>query len=438
MYTSRPFGGPGSSNTRRQYKANVNKTFREKRQKFFLITDTWNFVFGFFFFFFNPWRNMVPVVVCPTASRGERGGLGDAGALPKFGPSGTTQGTTARCGSSDGTSRFPDGISFIDFSLPSPSFCLHLCAIGSCCSFTPFLKSRPIFPNSFLPSTSSRKMNSNQQMQRVSELRMRRWGRSGATASASISSSELELSLRSSSLNTSFSTSETICETTTNSSISSTRERRGGGSFTTTTTSSESPVNFEFCRTGSGNGQTSVYHQGGNGSSRAASPLLAGSSPCPSPTAPRSPRSPMTPRSPRSPRSPCRSPSSQLPSPGHHTPSSSPHRYSSRRRSGAATGNLARLASRRSSRDSEAGEPTPLQCVRNQGRRTSNFLEIPGEFRPLFLEWIPSLPAKRGPLHAVFTNCERSRALSSVAFHMSNRRRFPAFQLFALLPFPKE
>lgn len=225
-------------------------------------------------------------------------------------------------------------------------------------------------------------MNSHQQIQRVSELRMRRWGRSEATANASISSSELELSLRSSSLNTSFSTSETICETATTSSPS-TRERRSGGSFnsisrTASTAGSDSPVNFEFCRAGSGTGQ-SVYH-GGGGSSRAASPLLNGSSPCPSPTS-RSPRSPMTPRSPRSPRSPCRSPSSQQPSPGHQTPTSaSPHRYSSRRRSGAATGNLARLASRRSSRDSEAGEPSPLQCVRNQQRRTSNFLEIPGEF----------------------------------------------------------
>lgn len=228
-------------------------------------------------------------------------------------------------------------------------------------------------------------MNSHQQMQRVSELRMRRWGRSGVANSVSISSSELELSLRSASLNTSLSTSETICETTTNSS-GSTRERRGGGSCsmnsrTASTTGSDSPVNFEFCRSTSGASQ-SMYQSGG-GNSRATSPLLAGNStsPCPSPT-PRSPRSPMTPRSPRSPRSPCRSPSSQQPSPGHQTPTSaSPHRYSSsRRRSGAATGNLARLASRRSSRDSEVGEPSPLQCVRNQQRRTSNFLEIPGEF----------------------------------------------------------
>lgn len=221
-------------------------------------------------------------------------------------------------------------------------------------------------------------MNSHQQMQRVSELRMRRWGRSEATASASLSSSELELSLRSSSLNTSFSTSETICETATTSSPS-TRERRSYNTIsrTASTAGSDSPVNFEFCRAGSGTSQ-SVYH--GGGSSRAASPLLNGSSPCPSPTS-RSPRSPMTPRSPRSPRSPCRSPSSQQPSPGHQTPpSASPHRYSSRRRSGVQIGNLARLASRRSSRDSEAGEPSPLQCVRNTQRRTSNFLEIPGEF----------------------------------------------------------
>lgn len=211
-------------------------------------------------------------------------------------------------------------------------------------------------------------MNSHQQIQRVSELRMRRWGRSSATTSASLSSSELELSLRSTSLNTSLSTSETICESTPNSS----RSRRGAGSFSTTssmTTGGDSPVNFEFCRPISS----------GQNSSRATSPLLSGhsnSSPCPSPT----------PRSPRSPRSPCRSP--QLASPGHQTPTS-PHRYSTRRRSGAATGNLARLASRRSSRDSEAGEPSPLQCVRNTQRRTSNFLEIPGQiFITLFLKKI--------------------------------------------------
>ncbi|XP_057379954.1 pneumococcal serine-rich repeat protein-like [Daphnia carinata] len=227
-------------------------------------------------------------------------------------------------------------------------------------------------------------MNSHQQMQRVSELRMRRWGRHEASASSSISASELELSLRTASLNTSFSTSETICETATTTSSPSTRERRSGGSFnvtsrTASTASSDSPVNFEFCRAGSSTGQSN-YH-GGGGGSRAASPLLNGSSPCPSPT-PRSPRSPMTPRSSRS---PCRSPSSQQPSPGHQTPTSaSPHPYSSRRRSGVATGNLARLASRRSSRDSEAGEPSPLQCVRNNQRRTSNFLEIPDpvHFRP--------------------------------------------------------
>ncbi|KAK4012219.1 hypothetical protein OUZ56_021321 [Daphnia magna] len=214
-------------------------------------------------------------------------------------------------------------------------------------------------------------------MQRVSELRMRRWGRHEAAASSSISASELELSLRSASLNTSFSTTETICETATTTSSPSTRERRSGGSFnvtsrTASTASSDSPVNFEFCRASSSTGQSN-YH-GGGGGSRAASPLLNGSSPCPSPT-PRSPRSPMTPRSSRS---PCRSPSSQQPSPGHQTPTSaSPHPYSSRRRSGVATGNLARLASRRSSRDSEVGEPSPLQCVRNHQRRTSNFLEIP-------------------------------------------------------------
>lgn len=248
-------------------------------------------------------------------------------------------------------------------------------------------------------------MNSHQQMQRVSELRMRRWGRAGPSSSIS-NSSELELSLRSASISTSFSTSETICETetaTSSSFNSSTRERRGGGgsggSFST-----NSPVNFEFCRPPSaGIGQSSYQH---SNSSRAASPLLAGSSPCPSPT-PRSPRSPMTPRSPRSPRSPCRSPiSSQLPNSGHQTPTSvSPHRYSTRRRSGAATGNLARLASRRSSRDSEVGEPSPLQCSRNQQRRTSNFLEIPGLIRINF-KWRIRVDiqqcTRRGELYRIF------------------------------------
>ena len=235
-------------------------------------------------------------------------------------------------------------------------------------------------------------MNSHQQMQRVSELRMRRWGRAGPSSSIS-NSSELELSLRSASISTSFSTSETICETetaTSSSFNSSTREKRGGGgSFST-----NSPVNFEFCRPASN-------------SSRAASPLLAGSSPCPSPT-PRSPRSPMTPRSPRSPRSPCRSPiSSQLPNSGHQTPTSvSPHRYSTRRRSGAATGNLARLASRRSSRDSEVGEPSPLQCSRNQQRRTSNFLEIPGYLIRINFKWRIGVDiqqcTRRGELYRIF------------------------------------
>ncbi|XP_037077074.1 uncharacterized protein LOC119098256 [Pollicipes pollicipes] len=79
-------------------------------------------------------------------------------------------------------------------------------------------------------------------------------------------------------------------------------------------------------------------------------------------TVDRSP-SPRTPRSPRSPHSP-RSPSvSRSPSP--HP--SSPFRG----------GNLAYLASRRSSRDSERGEPTPLDCTRFRHRRTSNFLELP-------------------------------------------------------------
>ena len=43
-------------------------------------------------------------------------------------------------------------------------------------------------------------------------------------------------------------------------------------------------------------------------------------------------------------------------------------------------GNLAYLASRRSSRDSEAGDVAPLNHSRYRRRRTSNFLELPSEF----------------------------------------------------------
>ena len=202
-------------------------------------------------------------------------------------------------------------------------------------------------------------MNSHQQhqQQRVSELRMRRWaGRTGQHqpgASGSVSGSdELELSLRSGSFNTSFSTSETVCCETP---ASSTRSGTGGGAESVI--SSE----FEFCRPSSSRSRNS---------SRAASPLLC-NSPCPaSPNRTPGSRTPRSPRSP-TPHSPS-SASSPQPGAGYN---------SSRRRSGAVTGNLARLASRRSSRDSEAGEPSPLQCSRMNQRRTSNFLEIPGKLR---------------------------------------------------------
>lgn len=170
-----------------------------------------------------------------------------------------------------------------------------------------------------------------QQQQRISELRSRRWGH----AKGFSTESDYELSLRSSSLTTSISTTETICETST--------------------------TQFEFCRPNSNNQQQKT-------ASGSTSPVPFLGSPS---------HSPHSPRSPRSPRSP-------LHSPGFHTPASgSPsQRYSSaqRKRASALPGNLARLASRRSSRDSEAGEPSPLQCSRNQQRRTSNFLEIPGDF----------------------------------------------------------
>ena len=48
-------------------------------------------------------------------------------------------------------------------------------------------------------------------------------------------------------------------------------------------------------------------------------------------------------------------------------------------------GNLAYLASRRSSRDSEAGDVAPLDCTRYRRRRTSNFLELPGKFEDIVI-----------------------------------------------------
>ena len=181
-----------------------------------------------------------------------------------------------------------------------------------------------------------------QQQQRLSDLRSRRWG---CSKGCSVGGSNLELELRSNSIPSTMTATETICETSTSSADSS-----------------ASTALFEFCRSGK-----HPPHQAC--SSWSASPLPASPSQSPHPS-PRSPISPMTPRSP-------------LHSPGYQTPASgSPGtRYSAahqRKRGAAVPGNLARLASRRSSRDSEAGDPSPLQCVRNQQRRTSNFLEIPG------------------------------------------------------------
>lgn len=209
-------------------------------------------------------------------------------------------------------------------------------------------------------------MNSQQQQpqQRVSELRMRRWaGRgqqqaahstAGSSSSGGAGSTDLELSLRS--LNASFSTSETvICETPVSTNSDLPHAQR-----TDSIISSE----FEFCRPRSNN-------------SRCASPLHV-SSPC-CPASPSPSRTPRSPRSPRSPMTPCSPALSSSPQPG------AGYSSSARRRSGAVVGNLARLASRRSSRDSEAGEPSPLQCSRINQRRTSNFLEIPGEREDKFL-----------------------------------------------------
>ncbi|XP_063844935.1 GTP-binding protein REM 1-like isoform X3 [Scylla paramamosain] len=85
---------------------------------------------------------------------------------------------------------------------------------------------------------------------------------------------------------------------------------------------------------------------------------------------PLSPKSPMSPRSSRGSR-PC-------------SPLASPVRGRG--------GNLAYLASRRSSRDSEAGDVAPLNCARYKHRRPSNFLELPtpDHFRPR----VSSLPEK--------------------------------------------
>ncbi|XP_063590530.1 GTP-binding protein GEM-like [Penaeus indicus] len=98
-----------------------------------------------------------------------------------------------------------------------------------------------------------------------------------------------------------------------------------------------------------------------------------------SPLSPRSPKSPFSPKSPASPLSP-RSPRNSRPcSP---CPLASPVRG----------GNLAYLASRRSSRDSETGELPPLSYARYKQRRRSNFLElpIPDHYRPR----VCSLPEK--------------------------------------------
>ncbi|XP_071549909.1 uncharacterized protein [Panulirus ornatus] len=98
-----------------------------------------------------------------------------------------------------------------------------------------------------------------------------------------------------------------------------------------------------------------------------------------SPLSPKSPRSPFSPKSPCSPVSP-RSPRGSRPcSP---SPLASPVRG----------GNLAYLASRRSSRDSEAGDVAPLNYARYKQRRRSNFLELPtpDHFRPR----VSSLPEK--------------------------------------------
>ncbi|XP_064081440.1 uncharacterized protein LOC135198017 isoform X2 [Macrobrachium nipponense] len=93
-----------------------------------------------------------------------------------------------------------------------------------------------------------------------------------------------------------------------------------------------------------------------------------------SPKSPKSPKSPVSPMSPRSPRGSSR--------PCSTSPLASPVRG----------GNLAYLASRRSSRDSEAGDVAPLNYARYKQRRRSNFLELPtpDHFRPR----VCSLPEK--------------------------------------------
>ncbi|KAL7640309.1 UNVERIFIED_CONTAM: hypothetical protein RMT77_009723 [Armadillidium vulgare] len=97
--------------------------------------------------------------------------------------------------------------------------------------------------------------------------------------------------------------------------------------------------------------------------------------------------SPISPRSPRSPRSP-KSPSTPVSPRSRNSRPCSPQKCTSPCRGG----NLAYLASRRSSRDSEAGEVGPLNCERYRRRRTSNFLElpVPDHFRPR----VSSLPEK--------------------------------------------
>ncbi|XP_042873368.1 uncharacterized protein LOC122253990 [Penaeus japonicus] len=107
-----------------------------------------------------------------------------------------------------------------------------------------------------------------------------------------------------------------------------------------------------------------------------------------SPLSPRSPKSPFSPRSPKSPFSP-KSPASPI-SP--RSPRGSRPCSPSPLASPVRGGNLAYLASRRSSRDSETGELPPLSYARYKQRRRSNFLELPtpDHFRPR----VCSLPEK--------------------------------------------
>ncbi|KAK4289031.1 hypothetical protein Pmani_037982 [Petrolisthes manimaculis] len=91
--------------------------------------------------------------------------------------------------------------------------------------------------------------------------------------------------------------------------------------------------------------------------------------------------SPLSPKSPFSPKSPCSPISPRSPRGGSRTCSPSPMASPVR------GGNLAYLASRRSSRDSEAGDVAPLNYARFKQRRTSNFLEL-----PISLSSLPEFP----------------------------------------------